>query len=42
MARGLFVGLSAVDIFNVVETHPASNQKMIAQRQEVCAGDILH
>ena len=38
MARGLFVGLTTVDIFNFVDRHPSSDQKITAQRQQVCAG----
>ncbi len=38
MARGLFVGLIAIDIFNIVHNHPAANQKIRAQRQFACAG----
>ena len=38
MARGLFVGLTTVDIFNYVDRHPLPDQKTTAQRQEVCAG----
>jgi sugar/nucleoside kinase (ribokinase family) len=38
MARGLFVGLTAVDIFNIVDIHPLPDQKIMAQHQEVCAG----
>lgn len=38
MARGLFFGLTTVDICNLVPTHPAANQKVKAERQEICAG----
>ncbi len=38
MARGLFVGLTTVDIFNVVDTHPLPDQKIKAHHQAVCAG----
>lgn len=38
MARGLFVGLTTVDLFNIVDHHPSPNQKLMAQRQDVCAG----
>ena len=38
MARGLFVGLTTIDIFNIVPHHPRPNQKIKAQRQSVCAG----
>lgn len=38
MARGLFVGLTTVDIFNVVDTHPLPGQKIKAHHQAVCAG----
>ena len=38
MARGLFVGLTTIDIFNIVPHHPAANQKIKAQQQFVCAG----
>jgi sugar/nucleoside kinase (ribokinase family) len=38
MARGLFVGLTTVDIFNIVDSHPLPDQKIMAQRQEVYAG----
>ena len=38
MARGLFVGLTTVDIFNIVDRHPLPNQKIVAQRQDVYAG----
>ena len=38
MARGLFVGLTTVDIFNVVDTHPLPDQKIKAHHQTVCAG----
>ena len=38
MARGLFVGLTSVDIFNVVDTHPSPNQKIKARHQAVSAG----
>lgn len=38
MARGLFVGLTSVDIFNVVDTHPMPDQKIKARHQAVCAG----
>ncbi len=38
MARGLFVGLTTVDIFNLVDRHPLPDQKVRAQRQLVSAG----
>ncbi|MGI9537555.1 MAG: PfkB family carbohydrate kinase [Desulfocapsaceae bacterium] len=38
MARGLFVGLTTVDIFNVVDRHPRSDQKIKAHHQAVSAG----
>jgi sugar/nucleoside kinase (ribokinase family) len=38
MARGLFFGLTTVDIFNLVPTHPAANQKVKAARQHCSAG----
>jgi sugar/nucleoside kinase (ribokinase family) len=38
MARGLFFGLTTVDIFNLVPTHPAANQKVKATRQQFYAG----
>jgi len=38
MARGLFVGLTTIDIFNIVAHHPHPNRKIKAQRQSVCAG----
>lgn len=38
MARGLFVGLTTVDIFNIVDRHPLPDQKTAAQHQKVCAG----
>ena len=38
MARGLFVGLTTVDIFNIVDNHPLPNQKIKARRQMVSAG----
>ena len=38
MAQGLFVGLTTVDIFNVVATHPLPDQKIRAHHQAVCAG----
>ena len=38
MAQGLFVGLTTVDIFNIIDTPPSPDQKIMAQRQEVCAG----
>jgi sugar/nucleoside kinase (ribokinase family) len=38
MARGLFVGLTTVDIFNIVDTNPLPDRKIKAQRQEVYGG----
>ena len=38
MARGLFVGLTTIDIFNIINTHPLPDQKIAVQHQEVCAG----
>ena len=38
MARGLFVGLTTVDIFNIVDTNPLPDRKIPAQHQEVYGG----
>ena len=38
MARGLFVGLTTVDLFNVVASHPLPDQKTKALHQAACAG----
>ena len=38
MARGLFVGLTTVDIFNIVDNHPLPNQKQKAFHQAAYAG----
>ena len=38
MAQGLFVGLTTIDIFNVVDAHPLQDKKIQAHQQAVCAG----
>ena len=38
MAQGLFVGLTTVDIFNIINTPLLPDQKIMAQRQTVFAG----
>lgn len=38
MEKGLFLGLTTIDIFNTVAQHPTPNQKIKTERQDVCAG----
>lgn len=38
MARGLFIGLTTVDLFNVVASHPLPDQKIKTLHQTACAG----
>lgn len=38
MTRGLFLGLTTIDIINIVDEHPGPNRKVRARRQFVNAG----